>query len=185
MRTEMINEVRQNSGWFIALGILMIVLGIAAIVEPLIATIAVARVLSWVFLFAGIIRTIHAIQSRRQSGFWLKLVVGILYIITGVLLLGNILGAALTLTLAFGWVILAQGVLEVITAFKVRPEPNWIWVLISGILAIILGILILYQWPFGAAWLLGVFVGINLLFTGVWMILLPLGLRHFRVGVGI
>jgi uncharacterized membrane protein HdeD (DUF308 family) len=178
----MLNEVRQNSGWFIALGVLMIVLGIAAIVEPLMATIAFARVLSWVFLFAGIIRTIHAVQSRRQPGFWPKLIIGILYVLTGILLLGNILGAALTLTLVFGWVILAQGVLEVIAAFKSRPEPGWVWTLISGILAIILGILILYQWPIGAAWLLGVFVGINLLFTGVSMILITSGLRRFRLG---
>ncbi|QZZ22191.1 DUF308 domain-containing protein [Leptothermofonsia sichuanensis E412] len=96
--------------------------------------------------------------------------------------LGNILGAALTLTLVFGWVILAQGVLEVIAAFKSRSEPGWVWILISGILAIILGILILYQWPIGAAWLLGVFVGINLLFTGVSMILITSGLRRFRLG---
>ncbi|WP_026735428.1 HdeD family acid-resistance protein [Fischerella sp. PCC 9605] len=178
MKTETIDEVRQNLGWFIALGILMIVLGIAAIVEPFFATIAVARVFSWVFLFAGIIRIIHAVQSRRQRGFWPKLLIGILYVITGILLLGNVFAAVLTLTLACGGVILAQGILEVIAAFKVRPEPNWGWMLFSGIIAIILGILILYRWPFNAIWLLGMFTAVSFVFTGTWMIMLPWAIRN-------
>jgi uncharacterized membrane protein HdeD (DUF308 family) len=178
MNTEMVNrEIDRGLGWLIALGILMILLGIAAIAQPLIATIAVARVLSWTLLFAGIVRTVHALQSRRKRGFWLKLLVGILYVIAGILLLGNVLGATLTLTLAFGGVILAQGILEVITAFKIRPEPDWGWMLFSGIIAIILGILILYRWPFNAIWLLGLFAGISFICSGVWMIAFPLAIR--------
>ncbi len=178
MKTEVIRKVRQNSGWFITLGVVMILLGIAAIVEPFIATIAIARVFSWILLFAGVIRIIYAVQSRHDRGFWLALLIGILYVIAGILLLSNMLGAALTLTIAFGGVILMQGILEVIAAFKVRPDPNWSWTLVSGIMAIVLGILIFYQWPFSAAWLLGVFVGVNLMFTGVWMIVIPLILRR-------
>jgi uncharacterized membrane protein HdeD (DUF308 family) len=178
MKAETIAEVRQNSGWLIALGILMVVLGIAAIVEPFIATVAVARVLSWVFFFAGIIRTIHSVQTRSQPGFWLRLIVGILYIIAGVMLLSNLFGAALTLVFAFGFVILAQGILEVITAFKLRPDSSWGWTLFSGIVAIVLGILILNQPPLGAAWILGVYVGISLLFTGITMIAVPLTIRR-------
>ncbi len=178
MKTEVIREIRQNSGWFIALGVVMLILGIAAIVEPLMATVAVARVFSWIFLIAGIIRIIYAVQSRSDRGFWLKLLIGILYVTTGILLLSNVFGAALTLTVAFGAVILGQGILEVIAAFKARPDPNWVWTLVSGLLAIVLGILIFYQWPFSAAWLLGVFVGVNLMFTGICMIVVPLLLRR-------
>jgi uncharacterized membrane protein HdeD (DUF308 family) len=184
MKTEVIHKVRQHSGWFIALGGLMILLGIAAIVEPLIATVAVARVFSWIFLFAGIIRIIYAVQSRQDRGFGLKLVIGMLYVTTGIVLLNNIFGAALTLTIAFGGAILVQGILEVIGAFKARPDANWSWMLVSGLMAIVLGILIFYQWPFSAAWLLGVFVGVNLMFTGVWMIVIPLVLRRtHRAGI--
>ncbi|GAB4369800.1 MAG: HdeD family acid-resistance protein [Elainellaceae cyanobacterium] len=179
MDTETIKDTRRISGWLIALGILMMVLGVAAIVEPFIATVAIARVLSWTLLFAGIVRVVHAIQSRQQRGFWLRLLVGILYIVAGVLLLSNILGATLTLTLAFGWVILAQGILEVIAAFQVRSEPNWGWILFSGIIAIILGILILYRWPTNAVWLLGFFTGISFFFTGVWMVMLPWAIRSY------
>ncbi|MCL6436525.1 MAG: DUF308 domain-containing protein [Leptolyngbyaceae cyanobacterium HOT.MB2.61] len=108
------------------------------------------------------------------------LLIGILYLVVGVLLLSNVFGAKLTLTLAFGWVILVQGIFEVITAFQLRPEQGWGWMLFSGVIAIILGILILYRWPLNAPWLLGLFAGISFLFSGVWMIMLPRSISsHF------
>lgn len=179
MNTEVIDrDLSRGLSWLIALGILMILLGIAAIVQPLIATVAIARLLSWTMFFAGIVRVVHAIQSRRQRGFWLKLLVGIFYTIAGILLLGNVFKATLTLTIAFGAVILAQGILEAIAAFKVRPEPNWGLLLFSGILSIILGIFILYRWPFNAVWLIGLFTGISFISSGVWMIVVPLAIRN-------
>lgn len=81
---------------------------------------------------------------------------------------------------------MAEGVFEVITAFQIRPEPNWGWTLFSGMMLIILGILILYKWPFSAAWVLGLFAGINFLLTGVWMIALSLPSRRIpnqRTGI--
>jgi uncharacterized membrane protein HdeD (DUF308 family) len=177
MKAQITDDVRRGLGWLIGLGVLMILLGIAAIVEPFIATIAVARVLSWTLLIAGVVRAVHAFQSRYHRGFWLKLLVGLLYIITGVLLLSNVLGAKLTLTLAFGWVILAQGILEIIAAFKARPEPNWGVMLTSGIIVTIFGVLILLRWPFNAVWLLGFFAGTSFIFAGVWMVMVPWSIR--------
>jgi uncharacterized membrane protein HdeD (DUF308 family) len=179
MNNQMADEVRRSLGWLIALGILMILLGIAALLNPFLISIAVARILTWIFLFAGIVRTVYAIQAWRQRGFWLKLLVGMLYLIVAILLLSNVFRATLTLTLALGGVILAQGVLEVITAFKVRPEPNWGWMLFSGVVAIILGILILNRWPFNAIWLLGFFTGMSFIVTGFWMIMLPQAISNY------
>lgn len=140
--------------------------------------IAVAIVLSWFLLIVGIVRIVQAVESRKQKGFWLKLLVGLLYVLAWILLISNVFGAALSFTLVFGSMILVEGVLEVIAAFKVHPDPSWGWVLFSGITAIILEILILYQWPSSATWVLGVFAGINFLFTGIWMIMLPLAIRR-------
>lgn len=173
MNSETITAARRNSKLAIVLGVLMVLLGIAAIAEPFIATIAITVVLSWTILVVGIVRIVHALQAREKRGFWPNLAIGILYVIAGFLLITNIFGAALSLTLALGVVIFAEGVFEVIAAFQSRREPNWGWVLFSGIMAIILAILILYQWPFSAIWVLGLFAGINFLLTGVWMIMLP------------
>ncbi|WAL60970.1 HdeD family acid-resistance protein [Thermocoleostomius sinensis] len=180
MNTETINEVRRSLGWLIALGVVMVMLGITAIVEPFIASIVVARVLSWTFLLAGIVRILHALQSRRQRGFWLKLLIGMFYMVASVLLLSNMLGAKLTLTLVFGWTILIQGMVEIITALKIRSEPGWGLMVFSGIVALILGILILNRWPNNAIWLLGFFTGVSFIFTGIWMIMLPRAIsNHF------
>ncbi|AFY32579.1 HdeD family acid-resistance protein [Calothrix sp. PCC 7507] len=178
MSSETITSARRNSKWSIILGILMVLLGIAAIAEPFVATIAITVVLSWTIFIVGIVRLVHAFQSWQKRGFWPQLAIGILYIIAGILLISNIFGAALSLTLALGVVIFAEGVFEVIAAFQVRRDPNWGWVLFSGIMAIILAILILYKWPFSAVWVLGLFAGINFLFTGIWMILLPLAIHR-------
>ncbi|MDF5709195.1 MAG: HdeD family acid-resistance protein [Nostoc sp. S4] len=186
MNNENINEMRRGSGWSMGLGIFMVVLGIGAIAEPLVATIAIAILLSWILLIAGIIRIIDAFQSRRKRGFWPKLLIGILYLLAGIVLISNIFGAALSLTLALGILFLIEGVFEVITAFQIRRDPNWGWTLFSGMMAIILGILILAEWPFSAAWVLGVFAGINFLLTGIWMIMLSLSnrrLTNHRTGI--
>ncbi|MBF2050968.1 MAG: HdeD family acid-resistance protein [Leptolyngbya sp. IPPAS B-1204] len=178
MQTRIVNQVRRSLSWMMGLGILMILLGIAAIIEPFIATLAVARLLSWFFLLAGLMRVVYALQSRQQRGFWLRLLVGILYIVTGILLLSNIFGAQLTLTLALGWAILIQGIVEVIAALSMRPAPNWGWMLLSGIVAVVLGILILYRWPSNAFWLLGVFTGISFILAGGWMLMIPWAIRN-------
>jgi uncharacterized membrane protein HdeD (DUF308 family) len=178
MDSQNIREEKINFGLAIVLGILMVLLGIAAIAEPFIATIAITIVLAWILLIGGVVRIVHALQSRHKRGFWPQLLIGILYLIAGVLLISNILGAALSLTLALGFVIFFEGVFEVIAAFQVRRDRNWGWILFSGITAIILGILILEQWPFNAAWLVGVFAGINFLLTGIWMIMLALAIRR-------
>lgn len=178
MKPETLDRIERSLGFLVVLGIVMVMLGIAAIAEPFIATIAVTRVLSWTFLIAGLVRMTHAFRSRYQRGFWLKLLAGILYVLIGILLLSNIFGAKLTLTLAFGWGILVQGIFEVMAAFAARPAPNWGLLLSSGVVAIIIGILILYRWPFNAVWLVGLFTGISFIFTGAWMIMVPRAVRN-------
>lgn len=122
MNTETQN-IRKSLGWSITLGILLIVLGILAIVFPIIATALVTIALGWLFLVGGILRIVYAFQTR-STGFWLKLLLGILYIIIGLSLLNNIIGGAISLTLALGILIFIEGVFEVILAFQLRPASN-------------------------------------------------------------
>lgn len=98
---------------------------------------------------------------------WVSFILG-----GGIIVLSNVLSGALTLTLILGITIFAQGVIQVILAFGIRPARNWSWVLCSGILEIILGIFIWSEWPFNAAWIIGLWVGISLLFNGIWIITL-------------
>ncbi len=155
------------------------ILGLVAIARPFYATIASTLVFGWVFIFAGITQIVYAFGSRRAGQFVWKLLLGVLYLGAGIIVLSNILSGAIpsvsfanALTLILGITIFVQGVMQVILAFGLRPFRNWGLVLLSGILGIILGIFIWSAWPFNADWIIGLWVGISLLFNGLWMITL-------------
>ncbi len=161
-----------GSGTGIAIGILLVVLGLIAIARPVYATIASTLVFGWLFIFAGIAQIVYAFSSRGAGQVIWKLLLGVLYLGAGIVVLSNVLSGVIALTLILGITIFVQGAIQVTLAFAIRPDRNWAWVLVSGILGIILGIFIWSEWPFNADWLIGLWVGINLLFDGIWMITL-------------
>lgn len=161
-----------GSGIGIVVGVLLVILGLIAIARPLYATIASTLVFGWLFIFAEIAQIVYAFSSRGAGQLIWKLLLGVLYVGAGIVVLSNVLSGAIALTLILGITIFAQGVIQVIFAFGIRPNRNWGWVLFSGILGIILGIFIWSEWPFNAIWLIGLWVGISLLFNGIWMITL-------------
>jgi uncharacterized membrane protein HdeD (DUF308 family) len=158
--------IAEKWGWFLALGILLIIVGFAAIVFPLISTIAAKIMLGWLFLIGGVFMVIHAFSAQAWQGFLWSLLVGILYLVAG----GYLAFFPLTglLTLAFLLIILfaAEGIFEVIMAFRVRPHEGWGFLLLSGIAALAVAVLIALGLPGSATWALGLLVGINLLFSG-------------------
>jgi uncharacterized membrane protein HdeD (DUF308 family) len=162
-----------NAAWLTAIAIFMIVLGMLAIVFPFIASIASTVLFGWVFIVAGVAQVGYAIQSKHAGQTVWKAILGILYVVAGFYVLVNPLQGTLTLTLVLGITIFVQGIIQVALAFQMRRvSPNWGWMLVSGIAGIILGIFIWSDFPFNAVWLLGTWVGINLLFDGVWMLTL-------------
>lgn len=156
----------------IVVGVLLVILGLISIARPLYATIASTLVFGWMFLIAGIIQVVYAFGSRGAGQAFWKSLLGVLYVLAGIVVLSNVFSGVLALTLVLGITIFFQGVMQVILAFGIRPARNWGWVLASGILGIILGIFIWSEWPFNAPWLIGLWVGISLLFNGIWMITL-------------
>lgn len=164
-------ELWQSSGWCIAAGVLMIILGLVAITQPLFATLAVELLFGWVLLVSSIVQFFYAFQTRKAGQVVLKLLLSVLYLIGGILLLSKPLVGILTLTLVLGINIFVVSVVQVIMAFQMRPASNWGWVLFSGVSGIILGILIWSQWPFNAPWVVGLLVGISLFFDGLWIIM--------------
>ena len=170
-------QIRQGTAWGIALGILLIILGIIAIAVPLITAIALSLLFGWLFIFGGIAQIVYAFLSRAAGGFTWKLLLGMFYLLGGISVLLSPGIAAVTLSLILGISILLQSVTQVITAFQMRPEQGWIWVLFSGITGIILGILIWSEWPIGAVWLLGIWFGFNLLSDGIGVVMVASGIR--------
>ncbi|MBZ0209850.1 MAG: HdeD family acid-resistance protein [Hyphomicrobium sp.] len=165
-------------GWFLALGIVLIIAGLAAIAFPLVSTIAAKVMLGWLFLIGGVMMIIHAFQAPGWQGFLWELLIGILYAVAGGYLAFFPLTGLLTLAILLAMLFIAEGVFEVIMAVRVRPHEGWIWLLLSGIAALAVGVIIAMGLPESAVWALGLLVGINLLFSGWSYVFLALAGRR-------
>jgi uncharacterized membrane protein HdeD (DUF308 family) len=166
--------ISENKGWFYFLGILFIVLGVAAMAFPFVTTIAVKVFLGWLFLIGGIIQIVHAFSTRAWSEFFLDLLIGVLYVVAGGWLAFFPLTGIVTLTLLLALMFIIEGVLEAGIAFRIRPYAGWVWMLLSGIVAIAVGVLLIAKLPSSAAWAIGLLVGINLIMSGFAYLLLPM-----------
>ena len=169
--------IRDNWGWFLALGVIFVLAGFGAILFPLLSTIAAKIALGWIFMLSGAVMVVHSFSSRGWRGFLINLLIGTLYLVAGAWLAFLPLAGIITLTILLAALFLAEGVLEVIMALRVRPHEGWAWLLISGVVAVAVGILIALELPGSATWAIGLLVGVNLLSTGVSFITLSLAGR--------
>lgn len=173
------SEVKKATGWLIALSILMILTGIVAIAMPGISSVTFTLVFGWLLLFNGIVRLVKSFQSKPIRGFWWSLVVGIVYAIAGLYVIFNPVEAVLTLTWLFGFMLIVEGIITIIAAFVNKAGGNLSWlVVLDGVITLILGILVLSQWPVSAVWLIGLYVGISILISGISLLAIALATRR-------
>jgi len=179
MTTDVSTDINKNKNinGSLLTGALLIVLGIVAIVVPNVSTIVAETWIALILSSAGVAKAVYAFQTRDQGAFIWKLLLSVLYIATGVMLFFYPLTGVLTLTLLLGSFLLTEGVFNLILAFRVRPQQNWTWVLTDGIITLVLGAMIWFQWPFNAPWLIGTLVGASVLSTGVSRVMLSLNAR--------
>jgi uncharacterized membrane protein HdeD (DUF308 family) len=176
-------NIRKATGWVIALSIALIVLGALAIFMPGIASAFFTSVMGWIAIISGVVMIIESFQSRPIRGFWLNLVVGILYVIAGIYILANLGAAVLALTFTFGILFIVEGIFTIIMAFTNRAGHRMSWlVALNGVITLILGIMVLNRWPSSAIWLIGLYVGISLLMSGISLLVAALATRKALAG---
>jgi uncharacterized membrane protein HdeD (DUF308 family) len=172
--TTIDNETLQkHSKWFLIYGIALTLAGVAAIILPGIASLATAIMLGWLLLFGGVMGLFAVYQTGRAApGFWWELLTAVLYVLAGISLLISPVAGVLTLTILLAAYLFAAGVMKMILAFGYRRDipQAWGWVLFSALLDLGLGLLIFLGLPGSAVWVLGLMVGINLVMTGVALI---------------
>ena len=174
-----LETLRRNWGWFLLLGIGLILLGILAIGASTVTTLVSVIFLGSLLLIGGIFQIIYSFWAHRWSGFFLSLFVGILYTLLGASFLHHPEMGALTITLLMAVFFVLAGAFRIIYAAMMRFE-NWGWVVLSGVITLLLGILIWSQWPVSGLWVIGLFIGIDLLFYGWTWVVLSLAARNFR-----
>ena len=172
-------SVREHWVLFLVEGIILLVLGVLAIIVPMLATLAVAIFIGWLFLISGVVGLITTFWARHAPGFWWSLLSAVLGIAAGVVLLASPVTGAVSLTLLLIVFFIIEGVASIMYAFEHKRELSgrWGWMLVSGIIDLILAAIIWAGLPGTAAWALGLLVGINLLFGGGAMVGMALHAR--------
>lgn len=164
--------------WFLFLGLLLVLLGTVGIVASGLLTLASVLLLGWLLLIAGAAVVLHAFWARRWSGFFVQLVVGALNLMVGWILLTQPVAGALSLTLLLGVSLVFQGIFRTAVALTAHADGRG-WLLFSGLASLILGLMIWSEWPASGVWVIGLFVGIDMLLYGWWLVSLALTVRRW------
>lgn len=162
--------LKKAGGLSMLLGILLVVAGVLALGSPLVTGLAVAYTVGFLIIISGIGQTFYALQAESWQDGILKFLLGALGIVAGALVVAHPLFSLGWLTLVLAAYFFIDGIFGIILALQVKPEQGWGWMLFSGVVAVLAGILIWRQWPISGAWLVGLLVGIKIIFAGWAMI---------------
>lgn len=176
-RFGQIPQISEKWGWLLTLGIIILLLGGAAIWFAMFTTLVTVNLLGLLLSIGGLVVLVHAIWTRNWHGFLPNLLIGILYLVLGILILRNPLISALSLTILMASFFMVNGLFRGISALMLRFE-HWGWVTTSGLITFLLGVLIWMQWPLSGLFILGLFVGIDLFMIGWTFIVLALSARN-------
>jgi uncharacterized membrane protein HdeD (DUF308 family) len=172
--------LRAKSGWIIALGVVYSIAGFIALGSVAMATVATVFIVGIMMLLAGVAEIISAFQVKSWGKFVLWILLGILYVVAGFATFENPLLAAAILTLVLGVALIVSGIMRIVLAFGMKQGMPWMWIVLSGVITFLLGAIILAHWPVSSVYVLGLFLGIDLVFAGAGWIGLGLGLRRQR-----
>jgi uncharacterized membrane protein HdeD (DUF308 family) len=170
--------LRAKWGWILALGIVYVIAGFVALGSVVMATVASVLIVGVMMIVAGIAEIINAFQCKGWGRFLIWVLLGALYIVAGFVTFENPLFAAAILTLLLGASLVASGIVRIILAFSMKREQPWIWVLLSSIVTLPLGLLILVHWPISGVYVLGIFLRIDLAMAGASWIGISLALHR-------
>jgi len=158
-------EMIHNWGWFLAFGIILVVLGIAAVVRAFSATVASMVFFGWLLIFGGIIEFVHAFMVGKWAGFFVHLLVALLFGIAGALMVFRPVVSAEAITFVMAIFFMVGGLYQLFASLW-SHVAGWGWGAANGVISTILGVLLLAQWPVSGLWVVGLFVGIDLIFYG-------------------
>jgi uncharacterized membrane protein HdeD (DUF308 family) len=175
---ELAREVKRASIWYIILGVVMVAVGVFALARPMVAGLALTAVVGWVLILAGAMQVVHCFMARSGGGFVFRLVLGLLYVLGGSFILNNLHEGLAALTVVLGFVILTGGILRILVGRAMTGVPGVGWVLFSGVASVVLAILIFVRLPSSSEFIIGLFVGLDLIFGGWSMISVAMSARQ-------
>jgi uncharacterized membrane protein HdeD (DUF308 family) len=174
--THELHPLRDQWWCFLLLGIALVVLGSLCIIDPLLPTIASVLVLGFLLIAAGITQIVSSFWAGKWSGMLIHLLIGVLYVVVGYMIVDEPVINMVLITKFIAVFLIISGAFRMISAMVIR-FPDWGWTLLNGGVTLLLGIIINRQLPEAALWVIGLFVGIEMLFNGWAWVMLALNLR--------
>ena len=176
---DSLRALRARWGWIVALGVIFMIAGVIALGSVVMATVSAVWVVGIMMIMAGVAEIFAAFRVKDwgKAIFWGLL--GLLYVVAGIIAINNPFAAATILTLFLGIALIAGGVVRMFLAWHMREAGKpWGWIVVSGIISILLGAMIIAKWPYSSAYVLGIFLGIDLIFIGSSWLSIGLALKR-------
>jgi len=179
VRSAVMTSLHEHWKFYLLEGIVLVVLGLAAVAVPVLGTLAVTILLGWLFLISGVVGLFTTFVTRGAPGFWWALLSAVLGMVVGVLLIASPVRGAISLTFLLIAFFFIEGIISIFFALDHRRDlPNgWGWMFFSGLIDLVLGGVIIAGLPGSTAWALGLVVGINMVVGGVALVAMALEAR--------
>jgi uncharacterized membrane protein HdeD (DUF308 family) len=179
MSTQSItDDVKKRSAWSIAMGVLTAVLGVVLILYPFATAMITTVLLGWILILVGVAQFVFALHTQTVGNFFLRILLGILYVVAGIALAFLPIEGVIVLTGVLGTLLLIQAGLLTVTAFQMKPIDGWGWYLADAIASLLLGILIFVKWPNSSMWAIGTLVGVAVLVGGISRVMIAAKIRN-------
>lgn len=179
MREAVFGDVKKNWGWLLALGVASLVLGTLGFYMTFALTLVSVLFFGILILGAGVLQLVHALTCKGWKSVLWHVLIALLYVAAGVDIILDPARASMVLTLLLAGILIAVGVLRIIMAIQHRSvAAGWFWPLLSGLVSILLGGMIIAQWPISGLWVIGLFVAIELVFSGWSTVFVALAARR-------
>ncbi|WP_338114158.1 HdeD family acid-resistance protein [Thiorhodococcus mannitoliphagus] len=179
IRGAVFGDVKKNWGWLLALGIVSLILGTLGFYMTFALTLASVLFFGILILGAGVLQLVHAFTCKGWKSVLWHVLIALLYIAAGIDIILDPARASVVLTLVLAGILIAVGVMRILMAFQLRPvAAGWFWPLLSGLVSILLGGMIIAEWPVSGLWVIGLFVAIELVFSGWSTVFVALAARR-------
>jgi uncharacterized membrane protein HdeD (DUF308 family) len=178
----LLDGIKKNAGLAVITGIILLICGVFALGSPLVAGVSVTIMVGTLLIIGGISQCFLAFQAGAFGKGLLIFLMGALTAVAGIYLLGQPVAGLATITIFLAAYFIVTGIFELIAAIQIRPAEGWGWMLFSGIVTLLLGIMIWRQFPLSGAWAIGTLFGIKLMMSGMSLIFIGRSVRGAAKG---
>jgi uncharacterized membrane protein HdeD (DUF308 family) len=176
---EVFGELKKHWAWMLSLGIVMVILGIIGLGMTVLFNEIVVMYFGFLLLFGSGVQLMQAFRAEAWKGRVWHVLIALVYIVGGIIAVTEPVIAGMTLALLIAWTLIVIGVLRLVMALQMRGAAGWLWTLLGGALSVVLGVMIINEWPQSGLWVIGLFVAIEILFAGWSQIMIALAAKNY------